>query len=224
MSRRIRLKRESLQLARRAHSVAVPPPYVRREHSCETKPIAPRAQEWARAGGSHYVEQSQFGWQLCKTNPIQPPTGGPEGRLRETKPNLGAPGTSGGRRVGRRQWCETNPIAAHRVGTGGPIVRNKANCPKGVGRGRPTHEEPMMRNKANCGVPSDGRESQYSIIPVFQSLPAVRNKANFRPGPTRGSWNTPPHAGHIRFPTGGKFALTVFPQTLGLEWQLELRS
>jgi hypothetical protein len=31
-----------------------------------------------------------------------------------------------------------------------PIVRNEANCPlEGVGRGRPTYEEPIVRNEAN---------------------------------------------------------------------------
>jgi hypothetical protein len=73
------------------------------------------------------AKQSQF-LPLCRSGDRR----SREGKLCETKPNLGWLGYLGADAMGG-QSCETKPIW------------------KGVGRGRPTHEESIMRNKAKLG-------------------------------------------------------------------------
>ena len=134
---------------------------------------------------------------MCKTNPIWPRQGRvPPGERCKTNPISGGRNAppfqystipafqsdadrakrtqflprcrSGDRRSREGKWCETNPI--------GPL--------EGVGRGRPTHEEPMgnraKRSQLAVGEPLAGIPN-YSSIPLFHhsnAVPVVRNKAN----------------------------------------------
>jgi hypothetical protein len=85
------------------------------------------------------------------------------------KPNSrGAAGAAGRLR-------KTNPIWASPPGIRGPVVRNKPNFGIGPagGWGWLYETNPISSGQ---GVPL----FQYSIIPPFQSLPVVRNKANFQ--------------------------------------------
>jgi hypothetical protein len=158
---------------------------------------AKRSQTWA---GWAIWGTAHQGGRLCKTNPILPVGQGPResemGKTNpicqrqscETKPNLGAPGVSGGppragslscetKPIRQGQSCETKPIpgpVGRRPGDGerGAIVRNKANF-----TGRP---EPQ---RMKCA-----KRTQFPAVPGGQGRrgggggPIAQNEANFRQG------------------------------------------
>ena len=161
----------------------------RKGRSCETKPIW-RGRRGMGAGGretptgSNCAKQSQFpaerreGQVPCRKGVMVNRTCN---RLRQNKANssLRIKRSSGGHRLAT---YGLQPLVL-RVG-----CTNKANWREEARRaanpllspGR-LYEEPILRNKPNFGEPGGGRGIplfQYSIIPLFQSLPIVRNKAN----------------------------------------------
>jgi hypothetical protein len=82
----------------------------------------------------------------CETNPIPGCAGRDEGQMRQTKPNLGAPGTSGGRPATEGQWRRTNPTLRLRIakrsqlpeaGHRGGVRRSSRSDGYGIRRHRP---------------------------------------------------------------------------------------
>jgi hypothetical protein len=198
MSRRARLKPQSPQLARhrpRRHSPC--PPCLRGEYSCETKPIPRlRIADWGlrigngpaagrplqpAASGLHgpVVQTNPIGRsESCKTNPIS--SGGTRprrvghGAIVRNEPNSprSRVGRStrgvgrGGKRAKRSQFPAKRPPQER------SIVRNEANLPQAIGKGR-GRPGPGGPTEDNCA-----KRTQFPAAPGGTRLQGVGRGVN----------------------------------------------
>jgi hypothetical protein len=178
-------------------------------------PIKSKANLGRRAPGGRLSKQTQSrlpragrgprdgrrGGQFCKTKPICAglaaghgllPRPSPLRQSCETKPNLGAPAVSGGRRRGTRARCaKQTQFPVGPVGTGprarGAIVRNKPNLlpPGGIGGASPTLRGLNCAKQSQSGGAAD-RAKQSQFRRADRPGPIMRNKAKLGQAGTSG--------------------------------------